>query len=404
MGQGFRAVFVNHTHPDEKHVSALRMASFARALSHKGHQIVLVCETLGDTDETITDLKASLAAHDFSSPFVLACRPTPTMLLARARIGKLPIGLRQMVLAGSYLLNSGVFTDWRNSARAHIPALTKEFRPDIVWGTFGNTDVWNIAQAIAGTASCPWVADIKDPWSRFLPSGLARLIAGRYRDAAHMTAFSDDHAEEASQFFSQTKTTIYSGFEPCALSRPTDGPFQMLLTGSVYDDRSLGILLDGLAMWLRKQSINDAVFAYAGNDIDRVERQIHRLDGLARVDLNPFMPMVELNDRQRLAHVNAYIHNPHCLFQHKTLELLAAGRPVISVPGEGNEAKKIARNIGGLLLTPSTPVTPEAVADALAQTTNDTPVADPDNLNAYSWPRQADKLETLFERIIGETP
>lgn len=406
MGQGLRAVFVNHTHPDEKHVSALRMASFARALAasgdKQGHKIVLLCEARGPDDAAVNtaDLGADLASHDYATPYVLGCRPAPSPLLARARVGKLPSGLRQAVLGAGYLFNSGVFTDWRDGAMAHIPALAEHFRPDIVWATFGNTDAWNIARMIATTAGCPWVADLKDPWSRFLPHGLARLIAGRYRDAAHMTVFSDGHGHEADRFFDQPKTTIYSGFEPVSdFTAPVEPP-RVLLTGSVYDDDGLGMLLDGLALWLQGATISDVVFTYAGNDVTRVEHQVHRLDGLCKIDLRPFMPTPELCDLQRRALVNTYIHNPHCLFQHKVLELLAAGRPVVCVPGEGDEAKRIADQVGAHLLAAETPAD---VAHAIGRAAaGNLAPPDKDELNAYCWFAQADKLAALFQRLIGE--
>jgi len=402
MGQGLRAVFVNHTHPDEKHVSALRMMSFARALAAAGHKVVLLCETLAPDDAAvdIADLGADLASHDYATPYVLGCRPQPSPLLAGARVGKLPFGLRQAVLGTGYLLNSGVFADWRDGARVHIPVLAEHFRPDIVWATFGNTDAWNIARMTATTAGCPWVADIKDPWSRFLPHGLARLIAGRYRDAAHMTVFSDSHGDEARRFFGQHQTTIYSGFEPVPGFSATTEPLRVLLTGSVYDDDDdLELLLDGLAMWLRDAPVSDVVFTYAGNDATRVERKVHRLDGLCKIDLRPFMPNAELCDLQRRALVNTYIHNPRCLFQHKVLELLAAGRPVVCVPGEGDEAKRIAGQVGAHLLAGETPAD-IAHAIGLAAAGNLAP-PEKDKLNAYCWPRQADKLAALFQALVG---
>ncbi len=408
MGQGSRAVFVNHTHPDGKHVSALRMASFARALAGAGHKIVLLCETLTPDDAAlpVADMVTDLANHDYSTPYVLACRPAPTHLLARARVGGLPPGLRQTVLGAGYLLNGGVFTDWRDGARPYIPALAENFRPDIVWATFGNTDAWNIARMIAAAAGCPWVADLKDPWSRFLPPGLARLIAGRYRDAAHMTVFSDGHGGEADRFFDLPKTILYSGFEPVSgfppppepTSEPPSEPFRVLLTGSVYDDDGLERLLDGLALWLGNAPARDVVFTYAGNDGARVERQVHRLDGLCKTDLRPFMPNAELCGLQRRAHVNAYIHNPHCLLQHKVLELLAAGRPIVCVPGEGVEAKRIAAQVGGQLLASETA---DDVARALERAAGGMSAPDADKLNAYCWPSQADKLAALFQSLAG---
>lgn len=400
--QGLRVVFINHTHPDEKHVSALRMASFARAMAGAGHKVVLLCETLNADDAVVdmADLSAALASHDYTSPYVLACRPSATPLLARARTGNLPWGLRHAVLGASYLWGGGVFTDWRNGAKPYIGALAEHFRPDIVWATFGNTDAWNIAQKLSRAADCPWVADIKDPWGRFLPYGLAHLIAGRYRDAVHMTTFSDAHSSEAGGFFDLPKTIIYSGFDTVDRLPDPSQPFRVLLTGSVYNDDSLAKLLDGLALWLQDRPAADVVFTYAGNDTARLKRHCSRLDGLCKIDIRPFMPVAELRQLQLGAHINAYIHNPDSLFHHKVLELLAAGRPVVCVPGESDEAKAIADQVGAHMLVGNTAAD---IARALdAGTVDNISAPDPDKLNAYCWSAQADKLVALFRSIIGE--
>ena len=60
--------------------------------------------------------------------------------------------------------------------------LASAFRPEVAWGIFGNTDAWAIAQGIAREAGCPWVRDIKDQWTAFIPAPLQRLVAARYAD------------------------------------------------------------------------------------------------------------------------------------------------------------------------------------------------------------------------------
>ncbi|MEQ8194342.1 MAG: hypothetical protein RIB59_07620, partial [Rhodospirillales bacterium] len=72
-----RAVFVNHCHPDCPHVCGTRAREFASALAERGHQIVLLTETLKPDDPAPdpVDFNAALAAHDWSRPFVLACPP-----------------------------------------------------------------------------------------------------------------------------------------------------------------------------------------------------------------------------------------------------------------------------------------------------------------------------------------
>jgi len=399
MKNGIRAVFVNHSHPDMRHVSALRMTSFAQALASMGHKIVLLTETLnpGDLAPSVAQTKTDLGGHDWERPFVLPCPPMPASLLARARVGKLGFGVRQGVLGASYLFRSGVFSDWQAGARPFLPVLAETFRPQIAWGTFGNTDAWNIARTVAAVSGCPWVADLKDNWGAFLPRGFARLIAARYRNAAHMTVFSEAHRDEADRWFNQDKTVIYSGFNENAAPGYSEG-FRVLLTGSIYDDACLARFVGGLRLWL-SQSTNDVVFSYAGNDRERVSRHAEPLQGLCKIEINDFLPYGDLIALQKTSRLNVYVRNPSNLFQHKTLELLAAGSPVISIPGESGEAQRIADEIGGHLWSCETQ---DQVFEALQKTATQTPPAtDTDKTNAYSWQAQAKKLEQLFETVIG---
>ena len=399
MKNGLRAVFVNHSHPDKKHVSALRLPCFAWALAAQGHRIVLLTETLTPDDPapSITQIEADLAKHDWARPFVLPCPPGSAPLLTRARVGGLGSGLRQGVLGASYLFRSGVFSDWQAGARPYFPVLAETFRPQIVWGTFGNTDAWNISRDLATLSGCPWVADVKDNWSAFLPRGFTRLIAARYGDAAHMTVFSESHRDEADRWFGQDKTVIYSGFDE-GVARSESDVFRILLTGSIYDDTCLSRFVGGIRDWL-SQSVNDIVFSYAGNDGERVVRQAASLQGLCKLEILDFLPYEKLLALQKTSSLNVYIRNPRNLFQHKSLELLAAGVPVISIPGESGEARRIADKVGGCLMSCETE---DQVTEALQKVATETPLAmDTDKMNAYSWQAQAKNLERLFETVIG---
>lgn len=404
MGKGFRAVFVNHIHPDSKHVSALRVWSFANRLADLGNKIILLTEALNPMDaaKPVSQVGQELANHYWTRPYVLACQPKQLSLLRKAREGDLVFGLRQGVLASAYLFRSGVFTDWLEGALPYLPVLGQNFRPDIVWGTFGNTDAWNIARRVAAISACPWVADLKDNWGAFMPTGLARLMAGRYRDAAHMTVFSDSHRDEADRWFGHEKTVIYSGFNETAVApfQEQPGPFRILLTGSVYGEDRLARFFGGLRTWLEASAANKVILSYAGNDGEQVARQGRVLQDRCEVTTHDFLPYDELLALQKSSNLNVYIRNPRNLFQHKILELLAAGRPIISFPGESQEAMHIANEVGGCLLPCETQ---EQVFQALQKVSSETlPTPDINRMNAYSWSSQAGKLAGLLERLAGD--
>ncbi len=398
-----RAVFVNHCHPNAPHVCALRMTKFAHAMADRGHQIVLLTETLGPDDlgQNSADLEADLKLHDWSAPFYLAVRPTTDRTLKKLRVGALPFGIRQLVIAHRYFTQSGLFGDWRCASRSFLPVVSQTFCPDVVWASFGNTDVWNIARDLSRAADCSWVADLKDNWSAFLPFGFKKMIAERFNGAASLTAFSKGHSVEVRRWFKRDATVIYSGFDQNdVVAAEPEHPRKIVITGSLYDGQQAKILMKGFELWLsvRNKDQSPIEIHYAGGDGERFDMLAAHVARYCGVVNSGYLPLDDLRTLQASAMVNAYMYSPQAIFQHKPLELLSALRPILTVPDERNEVKIIAENVGGRLHTCSTA---EQVADCLASAENNEPsIIDRDRLNAYSWQQQAAALEGVLKQII----
>ena len=84
-------------------------------------------------------------------------------------------------------------------------------------------------------------------------------------------------------------------------------------------------------------------------------------------------------------------------WHHKIVELLAARRPVICYPGEHDEAKQLAENVGGDLHNPSSP---ESLADVLEKILREKTAPEspsPADLTQLSWDHQAAKLIDVLE-------
>ncbi|MBT5753262.1 MAG: glycosyltransferase [Rhodospirillaceae bacterium] len=232
----------------------------------------------------------------------------------------------------------------------YFPVLAESFRPDVVWGTFGNTDTWGLCQRMARLAGCPWVGDFKDNWRAFVPNGLQTVMAGRLADATRMTVFSLAHCDQADALFPQTmKTILYSGVDDVTdvQAEHAGAEVQLLLTGSIYDAVDLSQLMTAIDGWARNHPERGLVLRYAGNDGDAVKSIAASLDLSVRIE--GFLPQDALHRLQSQSMVNVYIHNPRCLMHHKALELLAQGRPVIAFPDETTEVKELAAETGGCL-------------------------------------------------------
>lgn len=396
-----RLIFINHCHPDMPHVCGLRFGRFADAMAARGHQVVLLTENYPRDATTVTaaQLTDGLATHDWSTPYVLACSLIGHENARRAREGRLATPWRQIAIGRSYLINNGMFADWQSGAGDYLPVLVSEFRPDAIWATFGNTDAWAIARALARRAGCPWVADFKDNWTAFIPPGLRNLMAHRFRDGAHMTVLSEGHCDEADPWFSVMKTVIYSGVDAIDFKPVDSAVFRITLAGSIYDRDRLTALVSGIEKWLASDARAKVDFRYAGNDTEMAMAATASLDGKCRRTMLGYIDNASLAEIQAASNVNLYVHNERCIFHHKALELVAAGRPIISYPDETCETRNVAAEVGASLFVCADP---QEVTDALKVIAEGVlPVPAPENLKTFTWAHRAEALEAVFERVTG---
>ncbi|AVM75555.1 glycosyltransferase family protein [Magnetospirillum gryphiswaldense] len=380
-----RLVFVNHCHPRTPHVCATRVARMAEACARAGHQVVLLTETLDDQPPRLApgEVPAALDAHDWALPFHLDCPPRGGRLAAALREGRGPRLLRRPLLAAVYLTRSGLFTDWRNGAGDYLPVLAKYFRPQSCWATFGNTDAWLIARSLARQVGGKWVADIKDPWSIFIPAPLRRILAARFTDAAAFTALSDQHGAEVQHWFGRDAVTVYSGIDDAFLAvplPPPTGAIRLLLLGGLYDPKHLSQLADGLRLWGGK-----ATLVYAGSEIAKLRAALPDWP----LETPGYVDLAQLRHLAVSCHASLYVRNPRALYQHKLVELLALDRPTLCLPEEAPEAVAIAHRLGANFRSC-------ANADSLARGLTEmlgrvTPV-DRGLLAQYTWDAQAARL------------
>jgi IS1 family transposase len=228
--------------------------------------------------------------------------------------------------------------------------LLQEFRPELVWATFGNTSNLSLAQWIARRAGCPWVVDVKDNWSAFVPAGLRRHMAWRFRDAAGVTANARHHLDIAQSWLRfKRATVVYSGvadafFEARNENSPQSDKREILMIGSTYHEDRLLNFMATLRDWLaglQPEERSGIRFVYAGSDVDRVRAAISRAGLGCEAELCGQLPIGGLAQRAGEALANCYLWAPFT-FHHKLLELLVTGRPVLAFPGEHAESRELA--------------------------------------------------------------
>jgi hypothetical protein len=347
--------------------------------------------------------------NDWQQPLVVAVKPTPVPELDRVRDPATPALRRRMLVVWSYVRNSGMFTDFSTAAEPHVAIIARAFRPTVVWGVFGNTDCWLLAQRLARLAECRWVSDMKDAWDSFMPFGLRTLVARRFRNMRAATANSHFHASSLARWFPIRADVVYSGVEagwllPVAAPGPADG-FRVMLVGGTYSEAHLAGFIRGLDGWLRTLPEADrqrVSLCYAGSDAASVATATEPLTALIRVDVRPYVPLPELADLCRTAAVNAYIWSA-ATFHHKLVELLCCRRPVISFPGERDESVALARRAGGSLNVCADESALEEVFKRIWRGELQ-PRHEREPLEHLTWSAQAVRLERVLQRVDTGEP
>lgn len=405
-----KILIVGHCHPDLPHVCALRTKGFAEGLARRGHQVVLMTETLPGASSTNSadSVIERLADWGDGEPLVLGCPPRRHGWSRRARQGRLPPVVNQAVLAGSFLFQGGLFADWVEGSKPFWPVLGDQWRPDVVWATFGNTGAWLIAQAVARRAGCPWVMDMKDPWSDFIPVPMRRLIAGRFRDPAAATALADIHGNDLRRWFDGAPVTVPSGVDipmpddGAAETAPDEDAFRISLVGSLYADDDLKMLLAGIRAWAAERPSRDArpvILEYFGEEQDRLMAATKDWGDICEIRARGFVAPAELARRLRRMDVNAFV-NARTGFRHKVLEFAVAGRPMLCLPQVGRDETGIVRDAGGILHNCSTAADVRQALEDRARQGNAAGCAAVDT-QKFSWDARAAALEAVFERVIN---
>ncbi len=409
MSDGLRLVFINHTHPNDPHVSGLRMARFAECLSTIGDRVLLITPP-----PRLEDGSYGQEQDIVDTPFenersfkLRTCRPMNRPILSRARTGHLLWGVRQAVLAAHYAVHKSVFSDWTDAVIEQSNDWLSEFRPDLVFATFGNTGNWRAAQALSRKLHVPWVADTKDNYEVFVPFTMRRWAASGFADMAHMTTFSQAHKDMADRFFDVAKSVVYSGYDAIATDdrKPVAKPYELLIVGSLYAQEALERLTSGLRKWSAERETRASgkpVLKYAGGEGARFMRATENLgDNFDRIDLG-YLDRNAMMRHAASSLANFYVVNPASMFQHKVFELLAAARPIITIPEENRESEDIATAAGGMLIGCESAVD---IAAAIERVASDTSQDWSDvDIEEYSWMAQARVLRNVFYEAVGRTP
>jgi hypothetical protein len=399
-----RIVFVNHLHPACGLVGGLRLWRFAEELAKRGHRIVFITESVGGADVLqAADLPQLFDSHDWRLPLLVPCRASSKRAAARPGQGKAARVLGKIATALTILFRGGVFWRWRREAQQYFKAIAAGFRPELTYATFGNLDALNIARALARQCRIPWIMDVKDPITQFVPRAFWPLFRFRYADAAATTFNAEFQRQANSAVLRGAALVVYSGADlPEAgglrdADAVTSPGFNLI--GSIYSDEEAYAFLGAYATFAAgcRRTGAAPVLTYYGVDHARVAELVRRLGSPPGIAVEPQIPRMELLQRCKAAWANCYLASPRT-YHHKLFELLMAGRPTIAYPFERAESIDMAAQVDCRLFVCRTE---DELIDAWSSALAAPSTAPEATLEKLGWPRFSRELEALFVRVTA---
>lgn len=394
-------LLVNPVHPSTPHISGVRAWRFACELAGMGHRVVLLTATAPGTDKP--QPLAVPDTHDWREPLVLA---------AAAFAGTEPVwrwgALRKVRTLWQMLRHGGYHLAWSEAALAAVERLQPVFVPQVIWGTVGKMESAFVARRLSRSLTVPWVLDLKDNWKLFVPAPLRSAMARRVAGWDAVTANAGTTGADARRWHRAEPRIVYSGvddafFCPAGARAPVGDSFVINLIGSLYFSDRLQELLRGIDHWSRRLSAADrgrVQVRYIGGDTAMFEQAVQATKLSASSHAGGYVPIEQMAAAARSAAVNMYLTHDGS-FHHKLLELLVSGRPVMAFPGEGDESRALAVQVGGDLIEPGNS---EGVSRALDTIHRDWPrecrsdagASDQSPALRYSWNAQARLLEEVL--------
>ena len=397
-------LLVNPVHPSTPHISAVRAWRFACELAALGHHVILLTAAREGHPQNNFD---HIADHDWSQVFVLACE---TANQAAEKPICIPKPLRKFQTGWHMLRHGGNQTGWSVNVVKEIKGLSKRFKPDVVWCTFGMLEAVVAAKRIAANAACPWILDIKDDWELFVPWGLRRLMVWRTSGWAAVTANAGYRADKARIWQKTEACVVYSGVDEVFFKRTPDSDenrdiFFINLVGSVYFTERLAPALAGIDAWIRSLSSEqraNIMVRYLGGDTKIVADAARESLKSTTIEIKGYLNVEMMAEYCRAAAVNLYIVHPGN-FHHKLLELLACGRPLMAYPEETMESRELARQASGVLIEAADTEDVSVELSRLHQSWLDSrdPPSSPDPIRLYSWANQTKMLEEVLADVVS---
>jgi len=235
-----------------------------------------------------------------------------------------------------------------------------------------------IAGLVSQRTGTPWVADFRDPWvgnsfapplprfQRWLQARLEQWIVGHADRVVFATEGLAERYRQRYRSRADRFVVIPNGYDAAELSRvrvlprEEDGTFRLVYTGSIYGDREIDILLDGLALAVRRtpalrHRLRVELIGWM-TDVNRVRAEAATATLGPALHLSGFVPRDEALARLRAADAGLMLlaDGPErdVVVGGKLFEYLGLDRQVLAVMPRGEGRDILEQLDWGILADP----------------------------------------------------
>lgn len=298
--------------------------------------------------------------------------------------------------------------------------LLKRQRFDCMLTTYPPLGSLIVADRISRRYQLPWIADLRDipdeidvQRKRWVTRRSVRLLSRACSSAAHLLTVSDPLASRLRTEYALKVpiTTVYNGYEesdyPAAIPSENSGEFRITYCGSFGYGRDLTLLFQALEI-LRDRGMDlrqVGIHLYGVSEIPR--QNVRNWRSPVGIHCHGMVPHREALHAQMDSAILMSLSSPNTqgILTSKIFEFAMVGRPVLSIPSDGNVLDHFVRAARiGLASGDATEIAGYIEGHLQAwRMTKRLPVTSPDQqyIGTFSRRAQAEKVVELMLNMPG---
>ena len=350
-----------------------RILKFAKYLPEYGWEPIILTIKNGEypaLDETLINEvspKIKVFRSEAKGPFSLYRRfsgdanhqPVPVGILSQK---DLPLKKRIAKWVRLNFVIPDAKVGWRKPAIKLGKEIIEQENPDIIFSSSPPPTVHTIAKYLSKTAHIPWVADLRDPWSKIhyyknnrsritnkLDARMERKTLGK---ANRITTVSE-HFGKLIDVDKNKLHIISNGYDPKdikSIRRSASGreSFLMAYVGGLNENRFYPEFFSGLKAFVEEQKLTpkDITLTIAGKMPEKYSQQIHEiLEGHVNLDIKGYISHAEaislMETASTLLLFMEKVDNYEGHIPGKLFEYMASGNYIVGAGPKNGEVQRI---------------------------------------------------------------